>query len=69
MLSRNDEVVICLLSEHISVFRYIEQCVNLHNDAECNNWANSGECDVNPDWMIPNCRQACRKCGDEKGKV
>lgn len=45
-----------------------EDCENLHNDQECNGWAGSGECEINPDWMIPNCRKACRKCGDEKGQ-
>ncbi|BFZ00439.1 hypothetical protein BsWGS_03478 [Bradybaena similaris] len=34
----------------------------------CEDWARSGECESNPSWMIPNCRQACNKCDDGKCK-
>lgn len=44
-----------------------ENCENLHNDQECEDWARGGECEINPSWMIPNCRKACQKCGDDKG--
>ena len=37
-------------------------CEDLHNTVECQGWANSGECRINPDWMIPNCRKSCKKC-------
>ncbi|XP_060580699.1 balbiani ring protein 3-like isoform X2 [Ruditapes philippinarum] len=40
------------------------KCEDIHNSVECKGWADSGECDLNPDWMIPNCRRSCGKCGD-----
>ncbi|XP_045199753.2 zinc metalloproteinase nas-15-like isoform X2 [Mercenaria mercenaria] len=40
------------------------KCEDIHNSVECKGWADTGECDLNPDWMIPNCRRSCKKCGD-----
>ncbi|KAK3603705.1 hypothetical protein CHS0354_023311 [Potamilus streckersoni] len=38
-------------------------CLDKHNTVECNRWAQTGECTVNPNWMLPNCRKSCKKCG------
>uniref|UniRef100_A0A0B6ZGY8 Metalloendopeptidase n=1 Tax=Arion vulgaris TaxID=1028688 RepID=A0A0B6ZGY8_9EUPU len=35
-----------------------------NTNPSCEAWANSGECQSNPSWMISNCRQACQKCDD-----
>lgn len=43
-------------------------CLDLHN--KCQDWADSGECEKNPGYMIGgdtgqgNCRKACRACKD-----
>lgn len=44
------------------------QCSDIHNTIECQGWAETGECDLNPNWMIPNCRKSCRKCNGDGGK-
>jgi len=31
----------------------------------CSSWANSGECDRNPDWMLPNCAKSCNKINND----
>lgn len=42
-------------------------CRNDHMDeAKCNKWALEGECQINPDWMISNCRKSCRSCVETK---
>lgn len=28
-------------------------------DSDCLTWASAGECDVNPEWMAPNCARSC----------
>jgi len=28
-------------------------------DDNCAGWADSGECNANPDWMLPNCQMSC----------
>ncbi|KAH3804532.1 hypothetical protein DPMN_132819 [Dreissena polymorpha] len=44
------------------------ECENIHNTLECDKWARTDECSLNPDWMIPNCRKCCKKCeGDDGG--
>ncbi|KAL4220458.1 hypothetical protein ACF0H5_020859 [Mactra antiquata] len=43
-------------------------CRDEHNEVECKGWADSGECDINPDWMIPNCRKSCNKCSGGGGR-
>ncbi|KAL5005496.1 hypothetical protein ScPMuIL_018952 [Solemya velum] len=40
------------------------KCEDKHNSLECKKWANKGECNHNPGWMIPNCRKSCKKCHD-----
>lgn len=36
------------------------------DEAKCNKWALEGECQINPDWMISNCRKSCRSCVETK---
>lgn len=31
----------------------------------CSSWANSGECDRNRDWMLPNCAKSCDKINND----
>ena len=31
---------------------------------ECKEWAASGECRANPDWMLVNCQESCGLCGE-----
>ncbi|XP_057294985.1 matrix metalloproteinase-C-like [Hydractinia symbiolongicarpus] len=35
-------------------------CNNNHN--RCEEWANRGECRINPRWMLVNCKKSCRQC-------
>ncbi|CAD5122175.1 DgyrCDS10621 [Dimorphilus gyrociliatus] len=43
------------------------ECRNSYgNDAECEFWANRGDCKKNPDWMNLYCRKACWKCDSDK---
>lgn len=37
-------------------------CYNTHNDVECTTWAETGHCDINPQFMHHQCRKACGKC-------
>lgn len=38
-------------------------CSNVHaEDAECEKWAEEGECERNPLWMGKNCQDACKQC-------
>ena len=40
-----------------------DNCTNLYgNDDDCDFWANRGDCDTNPDWMLPNCAKSCDSC-------
>ncbi|XP_052276375.1 uncharacterized protein LOC127875375 [Dreissena polymorpha] len=39
--------------------RLCVECENIHNTLECDNWALSNECSLNPNWMNPNCRKSC----------
>lgn len=34
------------------------------NHASCPNWASSGECGLNLEWMSANCAKSCRTCGE-----
>ncbi|XP_055891008.1 zinc metalloproteinase nas-15-like isoform X3 [Biomphalaria glabrata] len=38
------------------------ECVDTHEN--CKSWADNGECQANPSWMINNCRKSCEKCED-----
>lgn len=40
------------------------ECKDSHES--CMYWASVGECDANPRWMHPNCKEACGKCTDAK---
>ncbi|XP_052217899.1 cell death abnormality protein 1-like [Dreissena polymorpha] len=46
---------------------YNGECENIHNTLECDKWARTDECSLNPDWMIPNCRKSCKKCEGNDG--
>ena len=35
------------------------------SNQECAAWAASGECEMNPRWMIPNCQKSCDTCSYE----
>uniref|UniRef100_A0A0B6ZGJ8 Metalloendopeptidase n=1 Tax=Arion vulgaris TaxID=1028688 RepID=A0A0B6ZGJ8_9EUPU len=43
-------------------------CRNLHSsDTECDIWARTDHCNINPQWMLKNCAMACKACkGDGK---
>ncbi|KAL9971353.1 hypothetical protein ACROYT_G023866 [Oculina patagonica] len=38
-------------------------CSDKHSN--CQQWASSGECRSNPDWMLINCQESCGLCYDE----
>ncbi|CAL4061216.1 unnamed protein product [Meganyctiphanes norvegica] len=39
-------------------------CINRDvGTIECQDWADEGQCEKNPSWMIPNCPTACRMLG------
>ena len=39
-------------------------CRNHHDDAKCDRWALTGECQLNAVWMKDNCQRSCRACAD-----
>ena len=39
-----------------------ELCRDL--DPSCPNWAKSGQCDANPDFMLQSCRKSCNTCAE-----
>ncbi|XP_059138879.1 zinc metalloproteinase nas-15-like isoform X2 [Physella acuta] len=40
------------------------RCTNKHtSDTECEIWAKSDHCNINPRWMSKNCAAACNACG------
>ena len=44
---------------------YAVECRDYNKD--CNYWANNGECDNNPDYMLENCPLACGECFESSG--
>lgn len=36
---------------------------------KCSNWAEIGECDANPNYMLHNCRRSCMQCPDQAKKL
>lgn len=45
-------------------------CANEHgNDAQCDSWAQTGQCDQNPMWMIAYCRKSCWQCANAGKRV
>jgi len=42
-----------------------EDCVDRHSN--CEEWAVRGECEVNPDYMLWQCRSSCRSCHGHVG--
>lgn len=58
-----DSLLAAVTNEDVNVVQHDSmECVNTHN--MCESWASSGECEHNPDYMIRNCRKACKKCDD-----
>ena len=43
-------------------------CYNVQTDADCEEWAADGQCDINPEWMYPNCRKTCLRCDRGTGQ-
>merc|ERR1719225_1532051 len=37
-----------------------QPCID--DNQNCENWANNGECEANPTWMLENCRKSCGVC-------
>ena len=37
-------------------------CFNVESDADCERWASDAQCEINPEWMYPNCRKTCLRC-------
>lgn len=48
--------------EHLNDVRE-EQCQD--DDDRCPGWANVGECDINPGYMLNYCRRSCLQCPDQ----
>jgi hypothetical protein len=46
-------------------------CRNIHrSDTECEIWASSDHCSINPSWMRKNCARSCQACGtDDRGRT
>ena len=40
-----------------------------NNHASCNYWASIGECDVNPGYMLNNCKKGCQVCNQPSTTV
>ncbi|XP_035204705.1 zinc metalloproteinase nas-13-like [Stegodyphus dumicola] len=38
----------------------VETCVD--SNSQCRGWAERGECEKNPTWMLTNCRKSCNQC-------
>ncbi|XP_025079726.1 uncharacterized protein LOC112555506 [Pomacea canaliculata] len=45
----------------------VPNCFNSHNEVECIIWAETGHCDINPQWMHKHCSKACDVCGGSTG--
>ena len=37
-------------------------CYNVEPDAKCEEYAADAQCEINPEWMYPNCRKTCLRC-------
>lgn len=42
-------------------------CADKHSN--CEQWASSGECQINPDWMLVNCQESCGLCCELKSNL
>ena len=65
-------LALCLLATRCTVLaRHVHvpdeaECVNEHaSNAECDKWAQSGECDRNKGFMRRSCARSCKSCGWE----
>merc|ERR1712176_921596 len=45
------------------------RCRNLSDDELCSYWANDGDCDLNPSFMLYNCQKSCKVCIDQEEKL
>merc|ERR1712121_395977 len=52
-------------SAALSLVACVLACGDSHRN--CAYWASIGECEVNPDWMLPNCKKSCNNCGGGGG--
>ena len=48
-------------------FFVVVACVDKHSN--CKQWASSGECQTNPDWMLINCQESCGLCCEFNSKL
>ena len=61
----------CLQKHKIIIINIVdEKCRDLQDSAQCQEWAERGECSANHDWMIQHCAKSCDHCEkpDEFGK-
>lgn len=49
------------LTSDISYHTGPEPCVD--KNESCHDWFLKGECLINPDYMLENCRKSCKVCG------
>ena len=49
-----------MLCTRISDLEIIDPCEDQHE--RCEFWANEGECDINPNYMLDKCAKSCKEC-------
>ena len=47
--------------------RNMSDCVDNHES--CEDWAGTGECDNNPDYMLIKCKKSCEVCPGKSIKI
>jgi len=68
---KEDEMGTCTLPCLIYTILYNltdPTCYNAMDSWQCAVWANQGECQRNPRFMLESCKKACRLCGDSEEK-
>lgn len=66
-------VVVFFISNSNSIFEpprfaNVEQAdLCADSDPKCGAWAESGECNRNPAWMMANCKKSCQSCQADEG--
>lgn len=70
-LSANTNMkVLCTSNKSISAERVFFSetiCINQYGDGPCQDWADKGECQANPSFMLTECRKACGRCLNNDG--